>query len=178
MIIALIEFIKQRLALQNIAAKVLLEGIEMVKLLKALPMPVLSRMVLGKLLIFTLCTNCYAQSWDSPNSDDFRRSDSLPALVYNTWQTISGRISDSDKQKHEHAAYYALEHLDNGETIKWYNPRTNSNGYVQIAMTWMNGGQSCRRLYGQVQTEKFNRSFTDTACYNPSTNAWRFLDKY
>lgn len=141
-------------------------------------MHALSRTVLGKLLIFTLCTNCFAQSWDSPSREDYVRSDSIPALMYNLWNTFSNRINESDKQKHEDAVYYALEHLDNGELIKWYNPKTNSSGHVQIAVTWMNGGLSCRRIYGQIQTEKFNKPFTDTACYNPSTNTWRFLDKY
>ena len=56
-------------------------------------------MVLGKLLIFTLCTNCYAQSWDSPSRDDYVRSDSIPALVYNkstkhfTLKNLDKRIS-------------------------------------------------------------------------------------
>lgn len=141
-------------------------------------MRVLSRMVLGKLLTFTIFINCHAQSWESPSREDYVRSDTVPSVLFNVWNTFSMRIKESDRQKHEQAVYYALENLDNGETIKWLNPQTNSSGQIQIAVTWMNGGLSCRRIYSSIRTEKFNKSFSDTACYNPSTNVWRFLNKY
>lgn len=141
-------------------------------------MRVKNMMVLGKLCLILVSTNSYAQSWISPINQNWSRSETFLGFAYNISKHFSTRLSKEDSALHTQAVYHALENLDNGELVQWYNDRSDSHGRVRIVYTWQGSGNICRRVFSWVRFAENARNFEDTACYNMNTKTWNFVDKY
>lgn len=135
-------------------------------------------MALGKLFLILACSNSYAQSWTGPMNRDRIKNDGLLAFTYNMSVYYGSRLPKADNALHSQAVYHALNNLDNGELIEWYNDRTNSHGKARIVYTIPGSGTICRRIHSWVQTADRSNNYEDTACYNNNTNSWTFVDKY
>ena len=141
-------------------------------------MHVKSIMALGKLFLILVCSNSYAQSWSGPVNQDRIKNDGFLAFAYNMSIYYGSRLNKFDNAMHTQAVYHALNSLDNGETVEWYNDRNNSYGKARIVYTVPGSGTICRRIHSQVRLANSVNTYEDTACYNNNTNTWTFVDKY
>jgi surface antigen len=106
------------------------------------------------------------------------RNDGLLAFAYNMSIYYGSRLSKMDNAFHSQAVYHALNSLDNGETVEWYNDRGNSYGKARIVYTIPGSGTICRRIHSLVRVGDRENNYEDTACYSNNTNTWTFVDKY
>lgn len=141
-------------------------------------MPVKNMMVLGKLCLILVCTNSFAQSWETPIYDNWRRSDNFIGFAYNISKYLSKRLKPEDQAMHSQSVYHALNNLENGELVEWFNHRTDAQGKARIVYTYPGNGDICRRVHSWVRYGRDEKSFQDTACYNNTSKAWVFIDKY
>lgn len=131
-------------------------------------------MVLGKLFLILVCTNSYAQSWESPINQRWHPNESSVQILINLSRYFSTQLKPQDKELHRHAVYHALNNLENGEVAEWFNDRTDAQGKVRIVMTTPANGSYCRRVHSWVRLGSEDRAFEDTACYNVTTKTWNF----
>ncbi len=137
-------------------------------------MRVKNMMVLGKLCLILVCTNSYAQSWESPINDRWLPSDNAISFMINMSKWFGTQLKPQDRELHRHAVYHALNNLENGEAVEWFNDRTDAQGKARIVMTTPANGSYCRRIHSWVRLGADQRSFEDTACYNVTTKSWNF----
>jgi surface antigen len=137
-------------------------------------MLVKNMMVLGKLFLILVCTNSYAQSWESPINQRWHPNESSVQILINLSRYFSTQLKPQDKELHRHAVYHALNNLENGEVAEWFNDRTDAQGKVRIVMTTPANGSYCRRVHSWVRLGSEDRAFEDTACYNVTTKTWNF----
>ena len=137
-------------------------------------MHVKNMMVLGKLCLTLVCTNSFAQSWDSPINNRWHANDSGIAVLLNLTRYFSTQLKPQDRELHRHAVYHALNNLENGESAEWFNDRTDAQGKARIVYTLPANGSYCRRIHSWVRLGADQRSFEDTACYNVTTKNWVF----
>lgn len=137
-------------------------------------------MVLGKLCLILVCTSniALAQSWQGPVYNNIRNADSLIGFTINITKWFTKRLKPEDQAMHSQSVYHALNNLENGETVEWFNDRTDAQGRSRIVYTWPANGNICRRVHSWVRFGADEKSFQDTACYNTATNSWNFIDKY
>jgi len=137
-------------------------------------------MVIGKWFLILVCTSnlCFAQSWETPVTDNWKRSDSIPGFVFNISKWFTKRLKPEDQAIHSQSVYHALNNLENGELVEWFNHRTDAEGKARIVYTYPGNGNICRRVHSWIRFGADEKSFQDTACYNTATNAWVFIDKY
>jgi len=95
--------------------------------------------------------------------------------LYNIFNKMFDRATDVDKQKMQGAVYTALNNLENGEELKWYNDVNGNRGAVEIVVTTTMGGEICRRFYASFYTDKTDRHFEAWGCYNERNRAWRIF---
>ena len=125
-------------------------------------------MVVGKLLTVIVLGSF------QPVQAQTRGFDSVISL-YNIFNKMFDKATDLDKQKMQGAVYTALNNLENGETLKWYNDVNGNYGAVEIVVTTTMGGEMCRRFYASFYTDKTNRHFEAWGCYNESIRTWRIF---
>ena len=106
-------------------------------------------MVLGKLCLILVCTNSYAQSWETPVYQNWQRTDSIVGFAFNVTKWFTKRLKPEDQAMHSQSVY-----------------------------TYPGSGNICRRIHSWVRFGADEKSFQDTACYNNTTNTWIFIDKY
>jgi surface antigen len=135
-------------------------------------------MVLGKLCLILVCTNSYAQSWETPVYQNWQRTDSIVGFAFNVTKWFTKRLKPEDQAMHSQSVYHALNNLENGEVVEWFNHRTDAQGKARIVYTYPGSGNICRRIHSWVRFGADEKSFQDTACYNNTTNTWIFIDKY
>ncbi len=87
-------------------------------------------------------------------------------------------MKPEDQAMHTQAVYHALNNLENGELVEWFNDRTDAQGKARIVYTWPANGNICRRVHSWVRLGADEKSFEDTACLYANTNVWKFVDKY
>lgn len=141
-------------------------------------MRVKNMMVLGKLCLILVCTNSYAQSWETPVYQNWQRTDSIVGFAFNVTKWFTKRLKPEDQAMHSQSVYHALNNLENGEVVEWFNHRTDAQGKARIVYTYPGSGNICRRIHSWVRFGADEKSFQDTACYNNTTNTWIFIDKY
>jgi surface antigen len=141
-------------------------------------MPAKNMMVLGKLCLILVCTNSYAQSWETPVYQNWQRTDSIVGFAFNVTKWFTKRLKPEDQAMHSQSVYHALNNLENGEVVEWFNHRTDAQGKARIVYTYPGSGNICRRIHSWVRLGADEKSFQDTACYNNTTNTWIFIDKY
>ena len=142
-------------------------------------MRVKNMMVLGKLCLILVCSNnAFAQSWESPIHSNWQNNDSFVGFAYNISKWFTKRLKPEDQALHSQAVYHALNNLDNGQVVEWWNDRTDAQGKARIMLTWTANGNICRRIYSWVRMGADEKSFEDSACFNNSINGWKFVDKY
>ena len=125
-------------------------------------------MVVGKLLTVIVLGSF------QPAQAQNRSYDSVISL-YNIFNKMFDRASDLDKEKMQGAVYTALNNLENGEILKWYNDVSGNHGAVEIVVTTTMNGEICRRFYASFYTDKKNRHFEAWGCYNESNRAWNIF---
>lgn len=135
-------------------------------------------MALGKLCLILACSNANAQSWGQPLYNNWVRGESASALIYNITVHFSSKLNKEDREIHARAVYHALDNLDNGEVVEWFNDKNGSRGVVKIAYSWSASGLVYRRIYSWVQYGQYQRTFEDTAYQPAHTRTWNFIDKY
>jgi len=84
------------------------------------------------------------------------------------------QLKPQDRELHRQAVYHALNNLENGEAVEWFNDRTDAQGKARIVMTTPANGGYCRRVHSWVRLGADQRAFEDTACYNVTTKTWNF----
>jgi surface antigen len=141
-------------------------------------MHVKNMMVLGKLCLILVCSNSYAQSWQTPVYNNWNSGDSLFGFAYNMTKFFSKRLKPEDQALHSQSVYHALSNLENGETVEWFNDRTDAQGKAKIVYTFPANGSICRRVHSWVRFGVDSKNFEDTACFNNVLNTWNFIDKY
>jgi hypothetical protein len=122
-------------------------------------------MVLGKLLTVIALGSAL------PVHAQNRATESVITL-YNIFNKMFDRATDVDKQKMQGAVYTALNNLENGEELKWYNDQSGNRGTVEIVVTTTMNGELCRRFYASFYTDRKDRHFEAWACYNERNRAW------
>lgn len=132
-------------------------------------------MVLGKLFLILVCTNSYAQSWESPINQRWHPNESSVQILINLSKYFSTQLKPQDKELHRQAVYHALNNLENGEMVEWFNDRTDAQGKARIVMTIPANGSYCRRVHSWIRLGSEERAFEDTACYNVTTKTWNFF---
>lgn len=138
-------------------------------------MLVKNMMVLGKLFLILVCTNSYAQSWESPINQRWHPNESSVQILINLSKYFSTQLKPQDKELHRQAVYHALNNLENGEMVEWFNDRTDAQGKARIVMTIPANGSYCRRVHSWIRLGSEERAFEDTACYNVTTKTWNFF---
>ncbi len=142
-------------------------------------MHVKNMMVLGKLCLILVCSNnVFAQSWQSPINNHWMSNDSLLGMAYNLSKFFGTKLKPQDQNLHSQAVYHALSNLENGDSVEWFNDRTDAQGRARIVYTYPGNGNICRRIHSWVRLGADEKSFEDTACYYNSTKTWKFIDKY
>ena len=131
-------------------------------------------MVLGKLLTAALLISTspvHAQNtkFNSVNESLFTFS--------NIFNRMIDRMNDDEKDKHTDALFTALNSLNNGEIIKWYNDPTGNHGMVEIMATMNLGGQLCRKVQSTMTIYKSKRFYETTACLDERNGSWSFSHK-
>ena len=140
-------------------------------------MRVKNLMVLGKLCLILVCSNSYAQSWEGSSHRDWSRSDNLLGLGYNVARYFSAKLDKLDVAYHSRAVIFALNNVDTGDVVEWYNDQNASHGKVRISATWTGSGNTCRQVQSYVITGRNSFTYSDRACYNSNINTWIFVDK-
>jgi surface antigen len=136
-------------------------------------------MVLGKLCLILACTNnAVAQSWNTPIYRNWSSNDSLAGFAINMTKWFSKRLKPEDQAMHTQSVYHALNNLENGELVEWFNDRTDAQGKARIVYTYPANGNVCRRIHSWVRFGADEKTFEDTACFYNSINGWKFIDKY
>lgn len=142
-------------------------------------MRVKNMMVIGKLFLILVCSNnVFAQSWETPIYNNWKRNDSIFGLVFNLTKYFSRSLKPEDQAMHSQTVFHALNNLENGEMVEWFNHRTDAQGMAKIVYTYPGSGDICRRVHSYVRYGADEKSFQDTACYNSTSKAWVFIDKY
>ena len=111
-------------------------------------------------------------------NQDRVKNDGFLAFAYNMSIYYGSRLGKMDNALHTQAVYHALNNLENGETVEWFNDRSDSQGKARIVYTIPGSGTICRRIHSWVRVNSRANSYEDTACYNNNTNTWVFVDKY
>lgn len=135
-------------------------------------------MALGKLCLILVCSNSYAQSWETPIYNNWTRGDTLVGFTHNLSKFLTTRLKKEDQVLHSQSVYHALNNLENGEVVEWFNDRTDAQGKAKIVYTFPANGNICRRVHSWVRFGADSKNFEDTACLNTSLNTWKFIDKY
>ena len=137
-------------------------------------------MVLMKLFLILVCFSniAWAQSWGGPVNTNRHRGDSIVGFAMNISKWFTTRLKPEDQALHSQAVYHALNNLENGELVEWFNDRTDAQGKARIVYTYPGNGDVCRRVHSWVRFGADSRSYEDTACFNASINNWNFIDKY
>lgn len=97
--------------------------------------------------------------------------------IYSILNKMFDRATDLDIQKMQGTVYTALNNLENGEQIKWYNDQSGNHGTVEIVVTTTMGGELCRRFYASFYTDKKDRHFEAWGCYNERNRTWNISNK-
>lgn len=129
------------------------------------------------LISFTVLTSAQAQTSLQNTVTLGIRSETLLGIVVTWLQQRQYYLKDEDLDRHSQSLYFALSNLDNGQEVKWHNSKNNTMGAVQVAYSYPTGGGFCRRLYNVINTSGRERTFEETACYNNTTNSWKFINK-
>jgi len=132
--------------------------------------------VLGKCCLVLACSTSQAQ-WGS-SYKGYTNGATFGAFVYALGKHLEASLDKEDSSYHAKTIYFALNNLETGEVAEWFNDNKGSHGKAQIKMTWTANGNVCRLVYSYVLTMKHNFTYEDKACYNNTTNAWNFVDKY
>jgi len=122
-------------------------------------------------------TSAHAQSGLENSITIGIRAESALGIIVSWLQQRQYHLKREDLDRHSQSMYFALSNLDNGQEVKWFNNHNNTAGAVQVAYSYPTGGGHCRRLYSVVNTSGRERTFEDTACYNITTNSWKFVNK-
>jgi len=96
-------------------------------------------------------------------------------ILINLSKYFSTQLKPQDKELHRQAVYHALNNLENGEMVEWFNDRTDAQGKARIVMTIPANGSYCRRVHSWIRLGSEERAFEDTACYNVTTKTWNFF---
>lgn len=140
-------------------------------------MPVKNTMALMKLCLILACTNSWAQSWEFPKPNP-NSGESALGSAWLIGKILETRMNKQDTAYHTQAVYHALNNLENGDLVEWFNERTGSHGKARIIYTWPSNSGPCRRVYSWARFGDQMRTYEDTACYNNTRNTWNFIDKY
>ena len=105
----------------------------------------------------------------------FHPTNSTVSVVLNYAKWSYHMMEPYDREQQQHAIFFALNNLQNGETTRWYNGNTGARGAVQVAMTYPQGSGYCRVLMSQIVYKGKQRDFKETACINSVDNTWRFV---
>lgn len=117
-------------------------------------------MVLGSLF---LLSNASAQSWEIRSLAGF---------------FVNSHVSSKDAELHGQAVYHALNNLENGEVVEWYNDARGSHGKAMVVLTYPARAGQCRRVHSYMRINHNSYSYTDTACLDNNRRTWTFVDKY
>jgi surface antigen len=131
-------------------------------------------MALGKLLTAALLIS--TSPAQAQNSTFDSAYESLFTLS-NIFNRMVDRMNDDEKEKHEQALLTALNNLDNGERVKWYNDATGNHGMVEVMATMNLGGRLCRKLQSSMIIYKSKRFYETTACLEERNGSWSFSYK-
>jgi surface antigen len=105
----------------------------------------------------------------------FHPTNSTVSVMLNYAKWSYHMMTPYDREQQQHAIFFALNNLQNGETTRWYNGNTGAKGAVQVAMTYPQGSGYCRVLMSQIVYKGKKRDFKETACINSVDNTWRFV---
>ena len=73
------------------------------------------------------------------------------------------------------AVSHAVMMADNGERVQWFEG--DASGFAAPVYTWpTHSGNYCRRIHIQVIAYNQEKTITQTACFNGSTNNWRWVE--
>lgn len=106
---------------------------------------------------------------------NYHPANSTVAVAINYVKWSYHMMEPYDREQQQHAIFFALNNLQNGETTRWYNGNTGAKGAVQVAMTYPQGSGYCRVLMSQIVYKGKQRDFKETACINSVDNTWRFV---
>lgn len=82
--------------------------------------------------------------------------------------------SGSNNHKHTQSVYFAVNNLDDGETMTWSDNPTSSHGSIRILATQNFGGKTCRMINNNIKSSRKNRNFTQYACTIDQGRTWQF----
>ena len=92
-------------------------------------------------------------------------------LFLNACSTLG---STQTSHKHTQSVYFAINNLDDGETMSWHDNPSSSHGTVRILVTQNFGGKTCRMINSNIANSYKNRNFTQYACTTNQGRTWQF----
>jgi len=136
-------------------------------------------------LLFSLTVGCsstgevksYSTSHSTISSvqSTYQPANSYVSIITNFTKWTWYRLPKEDRKSQEHAMYFALDNVDNGDSTSWYNNDTGTNGTVMIVSSYPAGGGYCRVALSRLNYKGKTRDFKETACREPGYENWRFI---
>lgn len=130
-------------------------------------------MVVGKLFLSTLLVVNVANAQNLPASVSGRGQAYDVNGGLKSWFG-AGKLPAEDQRTHLQAILTALNNLQNGEIVEWFNPYTNNNGQVRVVYTANTGTGFCRVFQTLVRIDGNVSQYQETACVSGEKNSWDF----
>ena len=130
-------------------------------------------MVVGKLLILSASNTALANDIEEPRFFNYRSggfTNQLADLSFGWFKTLN----DEEKLSYNQSITQALMYADNGQIVRWY--KNDASGMAVVSATWPRGAGYCRRLYIQAIAYNVEKTMKATACYEDSTDIWRWFN--
>jgi len=99
---------------------------------------------------------------------------STPSVITNFLRFHYYMLPEEDKLTQRESIFFALNNLDHDVVTSWYNSKNNTQGHVKVVSSYPTGSGYCRVILSQIIYKGKQRSFSETACLNSTTQSWIF----
>jgi len=99
---------------------------------------------------------------------------SAPGFLWNQIQFMRFSLNKEEKDLHQAAVFYSLDHIKNGETTSWFSKKRLTKGKVRILYTFPTSDGYCRVYQALIHVNGATRHFTNKACRRLDL-PWSFL---
>jgi surface antigen len=87
---------------------------------------------------------------------------------------VSGSLGSADRDTHTMTVVHAMENLDNGDVVEWYNTVNDTAGRVRVVMTYPVQGGVCRKFFSEVRIKNTIRDYNEQGCKTMDSRYWSF----
>jgi surface antigen len=105
---------------------------------------------------------------------DYQPNGSILAVGINLFKMVSGSLGSADRDTHTMTVVHAMENLDNGDIVEWYNTVNDTAGRVRVVMTYPVQGGVCRKFFSEVRIKNTIRDYNEQGCKTMDSRYWSF----